>query len=66
LGSAKAEVDLEEGPRLVTHIAGADVKDFKYKMPVEVCFDDVTPEMTLPKFRPVLLHQAPASSLDTS
>jgi uncharacterized OB-fold protein len=48
-----AEVDLEEGPRLVTHIVGADVKDLKYKMPVEVCFDDVTPEITLPKFRPV-------------
>ncbi len=48
-----AEVDLAEGLRVVTTIVGAEVKDFIYKMPVEVCFDDVTPEISLPKFRPV-------------
>lgn len=47
-----AEVELEEGPRLVTNIVGADPKQFSQHMPVEVFFDDVTPEVTLLKFRP--------------
>ena len=38
---------------MVTTIVDAEVKDFTDKMPVEVCLDNVTPEITLPKFRPV-------------
>jgi len=47
-------VELEEGPRLLTHIAGveADPEFVRCDMPVEVFFEDITEEITLPKFRP--------------
>ena len=47
-----ALVNLEEGPRLTTNIVEIDPDDLKYGMPLEVVFDDVTPEVTLAKFRP--------------
>lgn len=46
-----AEVDLEEGPRLMTNIVGVRNEELVYGMPVEVHFDPVTPEVTLVKFR---------------
>ena len=48
-------VDLEEGPRMPTNIVEIDPEstDLKIGMAVEVTFDDVTDEVTLPKFRPV-------------
>ena len=46
-------VELEEGVRLVTHVPGLPPAQLRLDMPVEVVFDDVTPEVTLPKFRPV-------------
>ena len=50
-----AMVDLEEGPRIYTNIVGVDPdpKNIKCDMPVEVVFEDVTDEITLPKFQPV-------------
>ena len=48
-----AYVKLEEGPLLVTNIVGCANDDIYIGMPVEVVFDDVTEEVTLPKFRPV-------------
>ena len=47
-----AYVELEEGPRarLCTNLVG-DISKAKCDAPVEVVFDDVTPEITLPKFR---------------
>jgi uncharacterized OB-fold protein len=47
-----AIVQLEEGPRLTTNIVGPPEK-VRVEMPVEVFFDDVTPEHTLVKFKPV-------------
>ena len=50
-----ALVNLAEGPRLTTNIVGLDHAQFdtlKYGMPLEIVFDDVTPEITLAKFRP--------------
>lgn len=47
-----ALVDLEEGPRLTTNIVQADPYSLTYGMPVEIVFDDVTPEVTLAKFKP--------------
>jgi uncharacterized OB-fold protein len=49
-----ALVDLAEGPRLMTNLVGVEPDPAKIKvgMAVEVTFDDVTPEITLPKFRP--------------
>jgi len=45
-------VALEEGVRLVSNLVDCPVPDIRAGMPVEVVFDDVTPEVTLPKFRP--------------
>jgi len=49
-----AEVELDEGPRLLTNLVGIDNADIKIGIPVEVVFDDVTDEVTLAKFRPFI------------
>jgi len=48
-----AYVKLAEGLVLMTNIVGCDNKDIHIGMPVEVVFEDVTAEVTLPKFKPV-------------
>ena len=45
-------VELEEGGRILSNLIGCPMRDIAIGMPVEVVFDDVTPEVTLPKFRP--------------
>ena len=47
-----ADVELEEGPRLVTNIVGCRPDEVKCEMPVEVTWEDVTQEFSLPKFKP--------------
>jgi uncharacterized OB-fold protein len=49
-----AIVELAEGPHLMTNLVGvaADPGALRIGMPVEVVFADVTPEVTLPHFRP--------------
>jgi uncharacterized OB-fold protein len=47
-----AEVELEEGPRLLTNLVGVDNADISIGMPVAIIFDDVTEDVTLAKFRP--------------
>lgn len=47
-----AYVELEEGVRLLTNIVGCEPDDVRIGMPVEVVFEDVTAEATLPKFQP--------------
>ena len=47
-----AVVELDEGVRMSTNIIGCDPKDVHIGMPVEVTFEYVSPEITLPKFRP--------------
>jgi uncharacterized OB-fold protein len=46
-------VELDEGPRMVSWVTGIDPMQLKLNLPVEVWFDDVTPEITIPKFRPI-------------
>ena len=46
------QVELEEGPRLISSLVGVKREDIHIGMPVEVVFDDVTEEATLPRFRP--------------
>ena len=48
-----AVIKLDEGPQLVSNVVGCRNEDIKLDMPVEVVFDDVTDEVTLPKFKPV-------------
>jgi uncharacterized OB-fold protein len=47
-----AIVELEEGPRLHSHIVGCANADIRIGMPVEVVFTRVSDEVTLPEFRP--------------
>ncbi|HEY1852507.1 MAG TPA: OB-fold domain-containing protein, partial [Candidatus Binataceae bacterium] len=44
-------VELEEGVRMVTWLTDVKPDQLKLGMPVEVVFDDVTPDFALPKFR---------------
>jgi uncharacterized OB-fold protein len=50
---AVAIIELAEGPRMESSIVGCKMEDLRIGMPLEVCFDDVTDEIALPKFRPV-------------
>jgi len=47
-----ADVELEEGPRLVTNIVGCRPDEVKCEMPVEVTWQDISEEFSLPKFKP--------------
>lgn len=49
-----AVVELEEGPRLVSTIVGVENENITVGMDVEVEFEDVTEEITLPVFRPTI------------
>jgi uncharacterized OB-fold protein len=45
------QVELEEGPRLTANVVGIANDRLIVGLPVEVVFDDVTPAITLPRFR---------------
>jgi hypothetical protein len=47
-----AYVELDEGLRMLTNIIDCRPEEVKIEMPVEVVYEDVTPEVTLAKFRP--------------
>jgi len=47
-----AVVELEEGVRMVTNIVGCAPDEVSIGMAVEVFFDDVAPEVTIPRFKP--------------
>ncbi len=48
-----ALVELDEGVKMMTNIVDCDPQDVKIGMEVEVVFDDITEDVTLPKFKPV-------------
>jgi uncharacterized OB-fold protein len=48
-----ALVDLSEGVRLMSNIIGIEPEEVCVGMAVEVVFDDISPLISLPKFRPV-------------
>ncbi len=45
-------VRLEEGPLLTSRLVGVEPGAIRIGMPVRVVFDDLTPEVKLPKFVP--------------
>ncbi len=47
-----AEVELDEGPRLLTNLVDIGNDAIRIGSPVEVVFDDVTEDVTLAKFKP--------------
>ncbi|HET8846637.1 MAG TPA: Zn-ribbon domain-containing OB-fold protein [Ktedonobacteraceae bacterium] len=48
-----AEVDLEEGLRVISTIIGCDNAELRIGMPLQVTFEDITAEISLPKFQPL-------------
>lgn len=46
-------IQLEEGPRMYSNVVGVPPGDVRTGDAVEVIFDPVTPEITLPRFRRV-------------
>lgn len=47
-----ALVELEEGVRMMTNVVGCEPEQVRIDLPVQVLFDDVTEDFTLPKFTP--------------
>ena len=47
-----AAIAFEEGPRMYSNVVGCPNDAIQVGMPVEIVYDDVTDEVTLPKFRP--------------
>jgi uncharacterized OB-fold protein len=47
-----AIVELEEGVHMTANIVDCAPEDVSIGMPLEVAFHDVTPDVTLPQFRP--------------
>lgn len=45
-------VELEEGPRITSNLVGVPPHEIRIGMPVKVVFEDVSDEVTLPKFTP--------------
>lgn len=50
---ALAIIKMDEGFKIMSNIVECDFEELVCDMPVEVIFDPVTAEITLPKFRPV-------------
>ena len=50
-----AVVELDEGPRMMTNLVDVepDPELVRCEMPVEIVFDDVDDDFTLPRFRPI-------------
>lgn len=46
-----AIIQLDEGPRMESNIIDTDVNEIKIGMPVKLFFEDVTDEISLPKFK---------------
>lgn len=55
-----AVIELEEGVRMMSNIVGPP-EAVKIGMPVEVIFEDASPEITLPKFKPAAPEAAAPS-----
>jgi len=49
-----AVVQLEEGPMMITNIVGCPPESLECEMAVQVAWDDVSEEFSLPKFQPLL------------
>ena len=47
-----AIVELDVGVRMMSNVINVDPQQVKVDLPVEVVFDDVTEDITLPKFQP--------------
>ncbi len=59
-----AVVQLEEGPRMMTNIIGCEQtpEALQLDMPVEVSFEPITDEITLPLFKPTSQQASPTGA----
>lgn len=48
-----AMVDLPEGPRMISNVVDCPLNELRNGMELEVVFDQVSPDVVLPKWRPV-------------
>ena len=48
-----AIIDLDDGARMISNVVNIDPSAVEVGMRVQVTFDDVTPEISIPKFEPV-------------
>jgi uncharacterized OB-fold protein len=48
-----AIIELEEGPHFLSNITGCEPDKVECDMPVEVVWEDITKEFSLPKFKPI-------------
>jgi uncharacterized OB-fold protein len=46
-------IELEEGPHFLSNITGCEPDEVECDMPVEVVWEDITEEFSLPKFKPI-------------
>ena len=49
---AVVQVKLAEGPKMISNLVGVKPHDIRIGMPVQVVFEDLSDEVTLPKFAP--------------
>lgn len=57
-----AVVELAEGTRLITNLVDTVAEDLTIGMPLELCWLDADPELTLPVFRPAAGAPSPAQA----
>jgi len=48
-----ADIELEEGPHILSNIVGCSHHKVRCDMPVVLSWEDITEEFSLPKFRPL-------------
>lgn len=48
-----AVIELAEGPRMVTNLIGVEISRIECEMEVEIVWEDITAEFSLPKFQPI-------------
>ena len=48
-----AFIELEEGPRIIANVVGVPREELRIGMKVEVVFEDINDEVTVPKFRKI-------------
>jgi hypothetical protein len=48
-----AVIELAEGVRMISNVVGIAPEEARVSLPVQVVFEDVTPEISLPRFQPI-------------
>ncbi|MFL2634872.1 MAG: Zn-ribbon domain-containing OB-fold protein [Dehalococcoidia bacterium] len=49
-----ALIELDEGPKLISNLINVDIENIVIGTPVQIIFEKINDEITLPKFAPIL------------